>query len=346
MRFLFFLLICLNLSAKEPNLREQIGQMIMVGFNGLSTNDVGVRAMLSDLGYSRFGGVMLLGRNITNKKSLINLTNEIKKRQKNVLIAIDEEGGYVSRLKDASFQANYASAYDVGVSFDINMATNLYAKMAKNLKECGINVNFAPVVDLHFKASPIIGAKKRAYSQNPQKVALYAEIFMNELEKQGVFSVLKHFPGQGEAKQDSHKDKTYANLTKEGLLPFSKLINRAKMVMVGHIFVQNLDEKNPATLSEIVINRLLRQKLGFNGVVISDDMLMRGVGDLPLKEQIIKFINAGGDILLFSEFKIGEKRTADVVYEAINEAINEKKISKERINQSYKRVLKLKEELK
>lgn len=342
---LFFMVFALNLEAKEPSLRDKISQMIMVGFHGQSTKDSNTRAMLSDLSYARFGGVMLLGRNIANKAQLKALTKEIKSRQKGVFIAIDEEGGNISRLKDSSFGDGFLSAYDVGNSLDINEATAMYEKIAKNLNEYGINMNFAPVVDLHSDSSPIIGAKKRAYSDNAQKVSLYADIFMDALDKFKVVSVLKHFPGHGNSKEDSHKDKTYSKLTKEELLPYKNAIksNRAKAVMIGHLYVTNLDEKNPATLSRIIITALLREELGFNGVVISDDMLMRGVGDDVLKDQIIKFINAGGDILLFSEFKIGEKRTADVVYEHIKNAINEEKISVKSIDESYKRIKKLKE---
>lgn len=341
----FFFVFSLNLYAREPSLREQISQMIMVGFDGSSTKDVGVRAMLSDLYYSRFGGVVLFGRNVKNKEQLKQLTSDIKSRQDRVFIAIDEEGGSVSRLKDFSFNANYASAYDVGVKFDINDAKKMYKDMALNLNDLGINLNFAPVVDLHSSSSPIIGGKKRAYSSSPQKVAIYAEVFMNELHKNGIFSVLKHFPGHGNSMQDSHNEKAYTKLTRDMILPYQKLLKDAKMVMVGHIFVTNLDEKNPATLSNIVINRLLRDELGFNGVVISDDMLMSGVGNGSLKDNIIKFINSGGDILLFSEFKIDKKRIADLVYECIVEAINDKSITKERINLSYKRVMRLKKEI-
>ena len=115
--------------------------------------------------------------------------------------------------------------------------------------------------------------------------------------------------------------------------------------MVGHLFVNGIDEDNPATLSKKIITDLLRNELKFNGVVISDDMLMKGVGDETLAQKVVKFINAGGDILLFSEFKINNQRTADLITQIIIDAVNEKKISKERIDASYKRIMALKAKL-
>ena len=136
-------------------------------------------------------------------------------------------------------------------------------------------------------------------------------------------------------------------LSKDALLPYKDAIStgRAQIIMVGHLFVKGIDEDNPATLSKKIITDLLRNELKFNGVVISDDMLMKGVGDEALAQKVVKFINAGGDILLFSEFKINNQRTADLVTQIIVDAVNEKKISKERIDVSYKRIMALKAKL-
>lgn len=348
LKFLIFFVLIIFVNAKEIGLREQVSQMIIVGFHGKNLNEVTTKAMLSDLSYNRFGGVLLLGRNIQDPNQLQALTNEIKKRQKNAFISIDEEGGVVTRFKADSFKMNFASALDVASSVDINDAKILYDDMAQKLAQYGINLNFAPVLDLHDELSPIIASKKRAFSKNPAKVSLYASVFIDAMSENSILSTIKHFPGHGSAKQDSHNEKTYIMLTKEALNPFKTLIseNKAKLVMIGHIYVKNLDEKYPATLSSIVINGLLRDELGYDGVVVSDDMMMKGVAGLSLKEQIIRYINAGGDILLFSEFKIDGKRTADVVYEYIKQAVNDGEISKQRIKISYDRIMKLKKELK
>lgn len=340
----FLSFAALNLGASEVSLRQMAAQMIMVGFNGASAKEASVRAMLSDAGYGRFGGVILLGRNIQNKAQLSALTSAIKSKQPKILIAIDEEGGQISRLKDASFGANYPSALDVATSLDIAQTGELYANMAKNLRECGVNLNFAPVIDLHDDASPIIGAKERAFSPNASKVTFYAGIFVDAFKKERVITTLKHFPGHGSSAQDSHKDKSTVELSKEALTPYKQMIaaGRAQLIMVGHLYIKDVDEQNPASLSHKAISRLLREGLGYEGAVISDDMMMKGSGDEPLSEKVVKFINAGGDILLFNEFKIGNQRTADIVTQYILDAVAQGKISKERIKQSYERIEALK----
>ena len=332
---LFVAIFALGLNGAEVSLRAKVSQMIMVGFNGASTKDAAFRAMLSDAGYERFGGVMLLGRNVTSKAQLKASIKAIKEKSPKIFIAIDEEGGNVSRMKDKSFDGPYPSAYD------------LYSKMAINLKECGINLNFAPVVDLHDENSPIIAAKQRAFSEYASKVVIYADAFMDAFKEQGILTTLKHFPGHGSSKEDSHKNKSEVTLSKDALLPYKDAIStgRAQIIMVGHLFVKGIDEDNPATLSKKIITDLLRNELKFNGVVISDDMLMKGVGDEALAQKVVKFINAGGDILLFSEFKINNQRTADLITQIIIDAVNEKKISKERIDASYKRIMALKAKL-
>ena len=332
---LFVAIFALGLNGAEVSLRAKVSQMIMVGFNGASTKDAAFRAMLSDAGYERFGGVMLLGRNVTSKAQLKASIKAIKEKSPKIFIAIDEEGGNVSRMKDKSFDGPYPSAYD------------LYLKMAINLKECGINLNFAPVVDLHDENSPIIAAKQRAFSEYASKVVIYADAFMDAFKEQDILTTLKHFPGHGSSKEDSHKNKSEVTLSKDALLPYKDAIStgRAQIIMVGHLFVKGIDEDNPATLSKKIITDLLRNELKFNGVVISDDMLMKGVGDEALAQKVVKFINAGGDILLFSEFKINNQRTADLITQIIIDAVNEKKISKERIDASYKRIMALKAKL-
>ncbi|QKF61351.1 glycoside hydrolase family 3 N-terminal domain-containing protein [Campylobacter curvus] len=347
MKFKILATLCflvLNLCAADVSLRAKASQMVMVGFNGTSTKDASVRAMLSDVGYERFGGVVLLGRNVKDKAQLQTLTKAIKDKNPKIFIAIDEEGGNVTRMKDASFGGPYPSAKEVAATLDIKQAAEIYEQMADELKQSGINVDLAPVVDLHDEASPIIGAKERAFSENASKVIFYANAFMDAFKRDGIITTLKHFPGHGDSKEDSHKSKSEVVLTKEALLPYRDAIstNRAKFIMVGHLYVKELDEANPATLSKKIIGDLLRGEFKYDGVVISDDMLMKGAGDGPLKEKIIKFINAGGDILLFSEFKIGERRTAELVVQYILDAINENKISKERIDESYKRIMALK----
>ncbi|MBE2983752.1 glycoside hydrolase family 3 protein [Campylobacter sp. RM9344] len=343
--YLLFAFFSVHLCASEVSLRAMASQMVMVGFHGSNLKDTNVKAMLSDAGYGRFGGVMLLARNVSDKENLKALTKAIKEKNGKIFIAIDEEGGNISRLKSLGF--TYPSAFEVAQTLNISQTYEMYVKMARNLKELGINLNFAPVLDLHDINSPIIGAKERAYSQNATKISFYANSFLRAFAKEKVLTTLKHFPGHGSSAQDSHKDKTIVALDSAALLPYEDAINKnlADIVMVGHLYVDGLDVTQPATFSKKVINDLLRKQLGFKGVVISDDMLMKGVGEGALKDKIVKFINAGGDILLFSEFKISKQRTAEIVVQHIIDGVNEKKISKERIKASYDRIMALKKKI-
>lgn len=346
LKFIFLTtLLIINLNAKEPSLRSMASQMVMVGFNGSSVNDASVRAMLSDASYARFGGVVLFGRNIKDKDSLKKITKTLKEKAPKIFIAIDEEGGKVSRLESLGFK--FDSAKSIADNLDIDKTKKLYNLMSSTLKDFGINMNFAPVVDLHDDNSPIIGKKERAFSSNGIKVSIYARVFMDAMQENNIISVIKHFPGHGASRQDSHKDKSMVILTHDAIFPYKDIVSRskAKAIMVGHLYVQNIDNKNPATLSDVIINQMLRKELGFNGVIISDDMLMKGVGNESLKQKIVKFINAGGDILLFSDFNIDGRKTAELVVQHIVDAVNDGRIGKDRLKISYERIIKLKREL-
>ena len=220
--------------------------------------------------------------------------------------------------------------------------------MAEQLKSLGVNLNFAPVVDVLNMNSPIIASKNRAYSKNIDEVSLYANEFLDAFNAIGVLTTLKHFPGHGSAKTDSHIAKTVIeNFDYSELKPYYDAIKRdkAKLIMVSHVYLLDKDAQFPASMSKEIIENLLRRQLKFDGVVISDDMLMGGLKGFTLNQKIINFINAGGDILLFSDFTIGERRTAEYATQIIVDAVNSKQIKKERIEQSYARIMKLKTEL-
>ncbi|MCR4942471.1 MAG: glycoside hydrolase family 3 protein [Campylobacter sp.] len=343
--FLLFLLFFVELTASEPSLRHKIAQMIMVGFEGSSISEKNVKVALSDAKYNRFGGVILLGRNVSDRENLKALCDAFKQRNSKIFIAIDEEGGKVSRLKNLGY--DFKSAYKIGSTQDIMSAKKSFEKLAKALKSYGINLNFAPVVDIHYDASPIIGQKERSFGRNGTKVSIYADAFIDAMNEQKIISVLKHFPGHGNSKQDSHKNLAYTKLEKDALKPYMDAISfgKAQVIMVGHLIVSDIDENNPATFSYTILHRLLREELGFKGVVISDDMMMQGSGKTKLKDKIIKFINGGGDILLFSDFYIGERKTAELVTQHIVDAVNEKRIDEAKIHKAYERIMQLKQRL-
>ena len=332
---------------EKPTLRKMIAQMIMVGFNGSDPKTA--KEAVSEAKYQRFGGVMLLGKNISDKKNLTALTSAFKEAQEGIFIAIDEEGGRVTRFKDKEGFETFISAQKVAKTLDLGAAGELYGKMAQQLKDVGVNVNFAPVVDVLNPKSTIIGSRGRAFSPDIDEVSLYASEFMRASQSRGVIAAKKHFPGHGNVEADSHTAKVVIeNFDYGELKPYFDAIrkNEAKMIMVGHIYLMQRDVELPASLSPAIIDGLLRGELKFDGVVISDDMLMGGLKDFTLQEKVINFINAGGDVMLFSDYKIDGRRTAELVTQLIVDAVGAKQIPKERIEESYERIMKLKNSLK
>ena len=332
---------------EKPTLRKMIAQMIMVGFNGSDPKTA--KEAVSEAKYQRFGGVMLLGKNISDKKNLTALTSAFKEAHEGIFIAIDEEGGRVTRFKDKEDFETFISAQKVAKTLDLGAAGELYGKMAQQLKDVGVNVNFAPVVDVLNPKSTIIGSRGRAFSADIDEVSLYASEFMRASQSRGVIAAMKHFPGHGNVEADSHTAKVviekfdYAELK-----PYFDAVRKieAKMIMVGHIYLMQRDSELPASLSPAIIDGLLRGELKFDGVVISDDMLMGGLKDFTLQEKVINFINAGGDVMLFSDYKIDGRRTAELVTQLVVDAVGAKQIPKERIEESYERIMKLKNSLK
>ena len=322
---------------EKPTLRKMIAQMIMVGFNGSDPKTA--KEAVSEAKYQRFGGVMLLGKNISDKKNLTALTSAFKEAQEGIFIAIDEEGGRVTRFKDKEDFETFISAQKVAKTLDLGTAGELYGKMAQQLKDVGVNVNFAPVADVLNPKSTIIGSRGRAFSADIDEVS----------QSRGVIASMKHFPGHGNVEADSHTAKVVIeNFDYDELKPYFDAVrkNEAKMIMVGHIYLMQRDSELPASLSPAVIDGLLRGELKFDGVVISDDMLMGGLKDFTLQEKVINFINAGGDVMLFSDYKIEGRRTAELVTQLVVDAVGAKQIPKERIEEAYERIMKLKNSIK
>ena len=324
-----------------------IAQMIIVGFNGSDPKTA--KEAVSEAKYQRFGGVMMLSKNISDKKNLTALTSAFKEAQEGIFIAIDEEGGLVTRFKDKEDFETFISAQKVAKTLDLGAAGELYGKMAQQLKDVGVNVNFAPVADVLNPKSTIIGSRGRAFSTDIDEVSLYASEFMRASQARGVIAAMKHFPGHGNVEADSHTAKVVIEkFDYTELKPYFDAVrkNEAKMIMVGHIYLMQRDTELPASLSPAIIDGLLRGELKFDGVVISDDMLMGGLKDFTLQEKVINFINAGGDVMLFSDYKIDGRRTAELVTQLVVDAVGAKQIPKERIEESYERIMKLKSGLK
>jgi beta-N-acetylhexosaminidase len=195
---------------------------------------------------------------------------------------VDQEGGIIKRLTGEMGFPETPSAAELGNSGDPQGAYRAGRTIGMTLKKAGINMDFAPVVDVNRNAAnPVIGALQRSFSDDPRIVARFAESFINGLHDQGIISCLKHFPGHGSSQGDSHLGFTDVTESWDSseLYPFRKIIseNKADMVMTAHIFNARLDRDFPATLSRRVIHGQLRGRMGFKGVIVTDDMQMQAV---------------------------------------------------------------------
>jgi len=358
-RFLFFqtaLLLCAVPLAAQT-LEDKIGQMLMIGFRGFTIEEGS--AIAKDLEDRNLGGVILYDydgllktydRNIDGKRQLKRLTKMLRRKAKTPLfVAIDQEGGQVRRLKKSRKFKEALSHAQLG-RIDSERRTKREAKrIAGPLAKLGINVNFAPVVDVNVNPmNPVIGKLGRSFSRDPAKVVEHARAFIEVHEKRKVITAIKHFPGHGSAYNDSHHG--MADVTdawkKIELTPYRELLRgdlHCTMVMTAHIFNAKLDKKWPATLSTKIINGILRKRLGFNGVVVSDDMQMKAItGFFGLEESIERSINAGVDILLFANNLNYDPAIARKAIGIVKALVRSGKISRKRIDQSYERIIAMK----
>ncbi len=337
-------------SAQTDSLDIKIGQMLLVGVNGKSAD----KLILQNIEEGKVGGVVIYEKNFTANNTYINLKNFTWALQKAsntpLFVTIDQEGGLVNRLKTKyHFPKSVTAAY-LG-ALDNADSTYFYGEItAATLSGLGINVNFAPVVDLATNPdNPVIAKNGRAYSPSETLVQKHAALTVAAHRKHNVVTVLKHFPGHGSSKSDTHfgiADVTNYWEEKE-LYPYQEMIKSGEVdaIMTAHIVNKQLDKSGlPGTLSKPIMTELLRGKLGYEGVIFSDDMQMHAITKhYGLEKAILLSIEAGVDVLMFSNNIQGsENRTVDTVFDIIKNYVAKGVISQERIDASYQRITKLK----
>lgn len=348
------------------SLDARIGQMIMVGFRGLS---IGPDDQIAkDIRRLNLGGVILfdkdvalgsLQRNIRDPQQVRKLVEQLQAQAAVPLfLGIDVEGGRVNRLKEQYGFPATVSAAQLGKG-GADAAFLAADAIGRTLRELGINVDFAPVLDVNVNPdNPVIGKIGRSFSADPKIVATHGAAFIHGLHARGVLACAKHFPGHGSSTADSHLGVTDVTntWTPEELLPYKLVLQPAKksdtqpanadrpdMVMIGHLFNRHWDEKYPATLSESVIQGMLRGELGFDGVVITDDMQMKAITDqFGLAQAVCLAVNAGADILLFGNNLVYDPQLPAKVHAMIKKMVADGKIPRQRIDQSAKRIAILK----
>lgn len=325
-------------------LDEKLGQLMLMGVQGPQLDSV-AKTFIQD---RHVGGIILFKRNFESVSQSLGLINDLKQANKNakapLFISADEEGGRVTRLPKALVKT--PSNRKVGHAENGKYAFDIGELIGRKMSAFGLNMDFAPVLDVDSNPNnPVIG--DRSYGADAQLVSKAGIQQANGMMSQHVIPVVKHFPGHGDTSVDSHVDLPVIKHSKERLqrvelVPFKRAIDGGvKAVMVGHLIVEAYDPKTPASFSKKIIQDLLRDELQFDGVVITDDLVMGAIGkNYTIGEAAVRSIQAGGDVLL-----VGHKYTSvDDVLTALQEAIDEGTITEQRINQSVERILLLKQQ--
>ena len=328
-------------------LEEKVGQMMFYGVNGTNVDDKVVN-LFED---QHAGGIILYGHRNFWGSSLDNnvkYVNSIKKANRQnsdipLFIGFDEEGGSMSQLPQELMRT--PSKGELGNTNDSSLATGIGAGTAKKLKLLGINTDFGTVLDINTnKNNPIIGV--RSYGSTKEKVTEFGINELKAIQNEGVIPTVKHFPGHGDTEVDSHLGLPSLNhdlnrLKSTELVPFQTAINNGvDMVMTAHIMLPQIDKEYPATMSKKILTDLLRDEMGYKGVIITDDLEMQAISkNWDLGEAAIKSVEAGADILLVCH-------TIEKVYNAVVQGVNDGKIDENRIDESVRRILRLKYQYK
>lgn len=341
------------------NLEQKIGQLFLIGFQGDKID--ASHPVAADITQRNLGGVILFDRSLAQKKDHNNIrsADQVKLLTATLqgltctplLIGVDQEGGKVRRLKpELGFPAT-ASAAVLGQKNDMTLTAIHAATTADTLQALGINLNLAPVVDVNsFAENPVIGRLDRSFSSSPETVSTHAGEWIKAHRTRGILSCLKHFPGHGSSRTDSHLGFTDISKTwsPEELQPYKDLIagGMADAIMTGHLFHQKLDPLHPATLSPRIIGTLLRQELQFSGVVISDDLQMKAITDrYGLEEAACLALAAGVDLLVIGNNLDYDPEILARTIPAILQAIHAGKLQEKMIHEAYDRVQQLKKKV-
>lgn len=320
---------------------RKIGQLLMAGFDG-TTPPKEIQELITQ---HAIGGVILFSRNIKNPTQVAKLTESLQKlsAEAPLFVAVDQEGGRVSRLPPPFTQ--FPPARLLGLCDSVPLTYSLAEAMAKELLAVGINMNFAPVLDVDTNPkNPVIG--DRSFGSSPTLVSKLGLAMIVGMTDQGVIPCGKHFPGHGDTSADSHETLPLVNLKADRLSnielkPFIHTIeNRLACVMTAHVVYSHLDDKNPASLSKKIITGLLRKTLNFDGIVVTDDLEMKGITEhFSVPEAAVKAVQAGSDLILVCHSYEEQMATLEALVHAVEKNV----ISEARLNESLNRVLRLKE---
>jgi beta-N-acetylhexosaminidase len=327
-------------------LREKLGQLFIVGIAGPELSVSEEEFLIKN----NIGGVILMGRNAKAPEQIHMLTSSIQKlRHKSkyktpFFIAVDMEGGRVARMKEPFTQ--WPSLKKLGDIDSPSLAFNMAMYMGRELSAVGVNLDFAPCVDvLTNPTNTAIG--DRSLSSDPEVVAKMSSALVRGFMKSEIITCAKHFPGHGNTCVDSHDElpvevADIARLNEIELVPFKKAIrSRVDLIMMSHILYKNIDPQYPATLSELFIQKLLREELRYRGLIVTDDLDMKALTkNYSANEIPVRAIEAGNDLLLYCN----DPAVPPQAMAALEQAVSEGRISLARVEDSFQRISKLKRE--
>ena len=345
------LLFAFNNVSFAADVDEMVGQMIILGFNGNTVKSKGFKTVLEQVEKGEIGGVIFFEDNIKNKEEFLKMTTALKNSKAKIkpFISIDMEGGYVLRMNENNGFKNFKSAKEVS-NLTTKEAYKEYSDMAEELAKMNINLNFAPCVDLAINKDSIIETKERSYSSDPKIVVKYAKEFIEAFDDKKIATSIKHFPGHGSPTGDTHLGFVDATNTykEEELIPYMELANLkpTQTVMISHLYNKNIDARFPSSLSYNTIEKFLRIQTDFKGVTITDDLDMGAIRkNYELYEIVPLAINAGENVLLFSNRGNGDDKLAKKINLIIKNELIEGLILPSNILESYKKIIKLKKEI-
>lgn len=327
------------------SLEAKVGQLFLVGFDGPGLNPE-IKDLIKNY---QIGGIIYFSRNIENPAQIAELSNELQTEALRsgaeipLFIAVDQEGGNLRRIKDISyFPANKL----LGRKDDPELMAKIGRIIGSELKNLGININLAPVLDVNNNPNnQVIG--DRSFGGDPKLVARLGRAYIKGLQAADTAAAAKHFPGHGDTVSDSHTELPTINhprnrLDRVELYPFKKAIEvGVDMIMTAHIYFPAIEKEVglPATLSKAVLTDLLREDLAFEGLIITDDLEMEAVAaNFNTAEAAVQTIEAGSDLILIAHSYQKQKRAIEAVLKAVKSG----RISEKRIDQSLKRILKVK----
>lgn len=347
-------------SAADTPLDVKLGQMMMIGIPGSTRDAYG--PFLERIARYHVGGVWLtdadspmcrVAGNIQSPEQLARLTADLHtSSQIPLLVCIDGEGGQIIRIKQAYGFPAFASPAELGQRDDVEHTRTKARRLASTLAELGFNMNFAPVVDVNRNPdNPVIGSRGRSFSSDAAAVARHACAFVEAHHACGLLCTLKHFPGHGSSSTDSHLGLVDVTQTwsPDELVPYRELIARglADAVLSAHVFIRHLELDRPATLSPRIMTTLLREELGFGGVLFSDDVNMGAIAQhYAPEESLAAAVNAGIDVIVNGNCMAFDERVVENTIGRLRRLVEAGRIPMSRIDEAFERTQALKARLR